>query len=129
MRGIQLVLSVAAMKTPLLYAVIAGSLLFFRCFEGWAYPPPPPDASEPPSPVPPAVQQLRRDMLDANVNSLTFRDMDQLFTTRTVARSGAVWPLPHADHALDFTYSFKGTPYTPAQFLERTYTNALLVMK
>jgi hypothetical protein len=68
-------------------------------------------------------------MLDANVNSLTFHNMDQLFTTRTVARSGAVWPLPRADHELNFTYTFKGASYTPAQFLERTYTNALLVMK
>src|SRR3569833_1010959 len=121
MRGIRLVLSVAARNTPPLHALIAGSLLFFRCFPGWAYPPPPPDPSEPASPVAPAVQQLRRDLLDANVNSLTFHNMDELFTTRTVARSGAVWPLPHADHELDFTYSFKGATYTPAHFLERTY--------
>lgn len=117
------------MKTPLLHACAAGSLLFFRCFASWSYPAPQPDPAEPASPVAPAVQQIRRDMLDANVNSLTFHNMDQLFTTRAVARSGAVWPLPRADHELNFTYTFKGATYTPAQFLERTYTNALLVMK
>ena len=47
----------------------------------------------------------------------------------TVARSGPVWNLPRADHALDFKYSWQGKDYTPEQFLERTYTNALLVMK
>jgi CubicO group peptidase (beta-lactamase class C family) len=94
-----------------------------------AYPPPPADPSLPVSTVDPAVQQLRRSMLDPDVNSLTFHNMDQLFTTRVVGRSGPVWHMPRADHALDFTYSFEGKTYTPEQFLERTYTNALLIMK
>jgi CubicO group peptidase (beta-lactamase class C family) len=95
----------------------------------WAYPPPPPDPSLPPSRIEPAVQQMRRAMLDPDLNSLTFHNMDQLFTTRVVGRSGSVWPLSRSDHALDFTYTFEGKTYTPEQFLERTYTNALLVMK
>ena len=90
---------------------------------------PPALTGEPKSDVPVAIQALRWSMLDPNVSSLTFRSMDTLFTTRTVARSGPVWRLPHADHALDFTYTYKGASYTPEQFLERTYTNALLVMK
>jgi CubicO group peptidase (beta-lactamase class C family) len=90
---------------------------------------PPPLAQGPASDVPAAVQILRWSMLDPNVNALTFRSMDTLFTTRTVPRSGPVWQLPRADHALDFTYSYKGATYTPAQFLDRSYTNALLVMK
>jgi CubicO group peptidase (beta-lactamase class C family) len=94
-----------------------------------AYPAPAPDPSLPRSTVPVAVQDLRRKMNDADVNALTFRDMDQLFTTRTVARSGPIWQLPRADHALDFTYVYKGKTYTPEQFLGRTFTNALLVMK
>ncbi len=95
----------------------------------WAYPPPPADPSLPASTVDPAVQQLRRSMLDPDVNSLMFHNMDQLFTTRVVGRSGPVWHLPRGDHALDFTYSFEGKTYTPEQFLERTFTNALLIMK
>jgi CubicO group peptidase (beta-lactamase class C family) len=55
--------------------------------------------------------------------------MDTLFTTRTVPRSGAVWNLPREDHALDVGYTFQGKSYTAQQFLDRTYTNALLVMK
>jgi CubicO group peptidase (beta-lactamase class C family) len=90
---------------------------------------PAPLAGGPPSDVPVAVQILRWHMLDNDVSSLTFRSMDTLFTTRTVPRSGPVWTLPRADHALTFDYAFEGKRYTPEQFLERTYTNALLVMK
>lgn len=105
------------------------SSLLLMSGAAWAYPPPPVDPALPASQVEPTVQQLRRDMLDANVNSLTFHNMDQLFTTRVVGRAGPVWQLPKADHALDFGYSFKGQNYTADQFMERTYANALLVMK
>ena len=90
---------------------------------------PPPLAGGPPSEVPVAVQILRWHMLDNDVSSLAFRSMDTLFTTRTVARGGPVWALPHDDHPLDVGYSWQGQRYTAQQFLERTYTNALLVMK
>jgi CubicO group peptidase (beta-lactamase class C family) len=40
-----------------------------------------------------------------------------------------VWPLPRADRGLSFTYDYQGKTWTPAQFLERTFTNALLIMK
>jgi CubicO group peptidase (beta-lactamase class C family) len=79
--------------------------------------------------VPIAVQILRWHMLDPGVNALTFRSMDQLFTTRRVPRSGPVWDIPREDHALDFTYDYDGKTYKADDFLERTYTNALLVMK
>jgi CubicO group peptidase (beta-lactamase class C family) len=90
---------------------------------------PPPLVGGPPSEVPVAVQILRWHMLDNDVSTLAFRSMDSLFTTRTVARSGPVWALPHSDHKLDFTYQWQGMTLSPEQFLERTYTNALLVMK
>lgn len=83
----------------------------------------------PPSDVPVAVQVLRWSMLDGNVNALAFRSMDTLFTTRTVARGGPVWNLRRNDHALDFTYRWRGQDHPAADVLERTYTNALLVMK
>jgi len=94
-----------------------------------AYQAPAADPDLPASTVPPAVQQLRRDMLDPGINVLTFRSMDRIFTTRTVARSGPVWKLPRADHELNLTYQYQGKTYTTSEFLERTYTNALLVMK
>jgi hypothetical protein len=67
-------------------------------------------------------------MLDNDVSALAFRSMDSLFTTRTVARSGSVWVLPHSDHLLDLTYPWQGATLPAGQFLERTYTN-VLVMK
>ena len=85
--------------------------------------------SGPQSEVPVAIQMLRWRMNDADINSLTFRNMDTLFTTRKVPRSGPVWRLERADRPLDFTYAHDGRSYTPEQFLDRTYTDALLVMK
>lgn len=81
------------------------------------------------SEVPVAVQILRWRMLDGDVNALTFRNMDQLFTTRKVARSGAAWALPRRDRPMDFTYEAGGSTYSAEEFLERTYTNALLIVK
>lgn len=75
------------------------------------------------------VQNLRWHMNDAEFNSLSFRNMRTLFTTRTVGRSGAVTELPREDHELDFNYQFGGKTYTPEEFLDRTYTNAMLIMK
>ena len=109
-----------------------GRLLFAGLFFlglAVAYPAPPADPSLPVSEVPVAIQQARRAMLDREVSTLTFHSMDQLFTTRTVGRSGPIWEIPRADHALDFSYEYMGHRYTPEQFLERTFTNALLVIK
>jgi len=94
-----------------------------------AYPAPAPDPNLPASKVPVAVQQIRRSMLDAELNALTFHNMEEIFTTRSVPRSGSVWSLPRADRALDFKYRHEGREYTPEQFLDRTYTNALLIVK
>ncbi|WP_019368032.1 serine hydrolase domain-containing protein [Sphingomonas sp. HT-1] len=90
---------------------------------------PPELQGEPASAVPVAVQIARWHMLDGDINALTFRSLDRLFTTRTVAHAGMPWRLPRADSPLDFTYSFGGKTYRADDFLERTYTNALLVMK
>src|SRR5688572_24394751 len=87
---------------------------------------PPPLRGGPPSDVPVAVQVLRWHMLDNSVSALAFRSMDQMFTTRTVARGGPVWNLARTDRPLDFTYSWQGASVPAEQFLERTYTNALL---
>ena len=89
----------------------------------------PPPLQEADSDVATAIQILRWHMLDNNVSALAFRQMDQLFTTRTVARSGQIWQLPQDTHELDISYSWQGQNYTTSDFLERTYTNALLVMK
>lgn len=81
------------------------------------------------SDVPVAIQIMRWHMNDGDVNSFAFRNMDQLFTTRTVAHSGSPFAFPKVERPLDFSYSFAGKTYTAEQALERTYTNALLIMK
>jgi CubicO group peptidase (beta-lactamase class C family) len=111
------------LKFALLFSCIAGTAAAQQVL------PPPLQIATPVTDVPVAVQMLRWHMLDNNVSPLLFRSMDSLFTTRTVARSGEVWQLPHSDQTLDFTYSFDGTEHVAAEVLERTYTNALLVMK
>jgi CubicO group peptidase (beta-lactamase class C family) len=90
---------------------------------------PPPLQLQPASDVPVAVQVLRWRMNDADLNALSFRSMDQIFTTRSVPRSGPVWKLPRSDRALDFSYEWQGRRIPAEEFLERTYTNALLVIR
>lgn len=85
--------------------------------------------SAPQSDVPAAMQQLRRAMLGPDVNVLTFHNMEQLFHTRVVGRSGLPWELPRRDAPLEFEYSFEGHQLEAADFSARSYTNALLVMK
>lgn len=90
---------------------------------------PPQLQSGPASDVPVATQIMRWHMNDADVNSFAFRNMDQLFTTRAVGHSDAVWSFPKVERPMDFSYSFGGKTYRAEQALERTYTNALLIMK
>jgi CubicO group peptidase (beta-lactamase class C family) len=116
-------------STALRFGKLFGCSLLFLPAALLAYPAPSPDPNLPASQVPVAVQQIRRSMLDAEVNALTFHNMDEIFTTRTVPRSGPVSPLPRADHALDFKYQHEGREYSPDQFLDRTFTNALLIIK
>ncbi|MDX9873898.1 MAG: serine hydrolase [Spongiibacteraceae bacterium] len=79
--------------------------------------------------VPDTVAEMRRLMLDARINALTFSSMDRLFTTRTVPRAGEVWQLPRREQALDFSYSAGGQQFQAEQMLERTFTNALMIVK
>src|SRR5437868_11906293 len=79
--------------------------------------------------VPPALQSARRHMLDANINALTFHNMDEIFDTRRVDNAGPVWNLPRAPAQMDLNYTYDGKTYSAQEALERTYTNALVVMK
>ena len=82
-----------------------------------------------PTQVPVALQLARWHMLDTDISSVMFRSMDRLFTTRVVPRAGPVWVLPRHDQSLDLRYSWDGHQYRADEFLERTYGNALLVIK
>jgi CubicO group peptidase (beta-lactamase class C family) len=76
-----------------------------------------------------SLQDLRRHWLDADVNVLTFHSIDQIFTTRRVEASGSSWALPHQEMTLDFTYEYDGKTHSATDVLERTYTNALIIVK
>lgn len=75
------------------------------------------------------IQDARRHFLDANVNVLTFHSIDQLFATRRVDAAKSTWVLPHAEAKLDFTYEYGGATHPAVDVLERTYTNALVIVK
>jgi CubicO group peptidase (beta-lactamase class C family) len=56
---------------------------------------------------------------------------EKVFSSKKVKRSGEVWPLPAAA-PLDpqkVTYTFKGQRHTLAEYLQRTRTTAMLVLK
>ncbi|HVW69915.1 MAG TPA: serine hydrolase [Steroidobacteraceae bacterium] len=79
--------------------------------------------------VPPALQSVRRHMLDADVNALTFHNMDQIFDTRRVDNAGPLWSLPSSPHEMSFTYVHSGQTHPAQDVLERTFTNALIIVK
>jgi CubicO group peptidase (beta-lactamase class C family) len=76
-----------------------------------------------------AVISMREQWLNPAINSFTFRDTDKVFESRAVPRSGPVTPLvngaplrmpAHSTGSMDMGYD---------GWADRTFTNALLVMK
>lgn len=80
-------------------------------------------------PLTPAVIAMRWQLLNPDVESFAFRDMDRVFESRSVPRSGAVWDLPKQDGFTMPKDMAGGQSYDYAQFAERTYTNAFLVIR
>jgi CubicO group peptidase (beta-lactamase class C family) len=77
----------------------------------------------------PAVIAMRWQLLNPEINSFTFREMDRVFESRAVPRSGAVWDLPRQAGFAMPTDAFEGQAYDYGQFAERTRTNAMLVLR
>ena len=57
-----------------------------------------------------------------------FRDMDRVFPSRPVARSGPVWAFGSDPRPLPETYAFADEAHDLAAFLDRTETTGLLVV-
>jgi CubicO group peptidase (beta-lactamase class C family) len=76
-----------------------------------------------------ALRNARRHFLDSNVNVLTFHSIDSLFLTKRVENSGTVWALPRNAAKPDFTYQFSGKDHAALDVLDRTFTNALIILK
>jgi CubicO group peptidase (beta-lactamase class C family) len=80
-------------------------------------------------PLTPAVIAARWQLLNPDVESFMFRDMDRVFESRGVPRSGAVWDLPRASGFKMPKEVVDGQTYDYPQYAERTYTNAFLVIR
>jgi len=78
---------------------------------------------------PAGVQSARRHLLDPHVNVLTFRSVEALFPTSRVEPSGSLWKLPRSESKLDFSYEYEGRRHAAEDVLDRTYTNALVIVK
>lgn len=79
--------------------------------------------------VSPAVREYRLHMFDPPVSTLANRSIELMFDTRAVAAGKNPRKLPVSPHALDFQYEASGVRYPASQFAERTFTDALLIMK
>lgn len=73
--------------------------------------------------------EARASMFMPTLNYLTFQHMDQMFATRDVAAGDTTWVLPSAPVSLDGEYTILGETYDLEGALERTRTNALVVLK
>jgi len=72
---------------------------------------------------------LRQHMLDSDISSMTFRNMDNMFETRIVKRGKSVWQLPYVKGYTPPTYESGGVTLAYEDFAQRTYTNAFLIIR
>jgi len=80
-------------------------------------------------PLTPAVIAMRWQLLNPDVNSFIFREIDKIFETRIVPHAGSVWDLPKGNAMAMPADTFGGGNYDYNQFAERTFTNAMLVIR
>ncbi len=77
----------------------------------------------------PAVKAMRGQWLNPEINAFTFRDNDKIFESRPVVRSGPVWDLPLRRGFVMPMAQVAGAEAGYDAWAERTFTNALLVMR
>ncbi|WP_298501113.1 serine hydrolase [uncultured Maritimibacter sp.] len=77
----------------------------------------------------PTMIEARASMFMPTLNYLTFQHMDQMFATRTVVAGDTVWELPENPMSLEGDYTIQGESFDLEGALERTRTNALVVLK
>ena len=77
----------------------------------------------------PTMINARAHMFSPDLNFLTFQHMNQMFATRTVKAGTDVWQLPQKPVSLEGDYSLKGKTVSLEDYLEDTFTNALVVVK
>lgn len=80
-------------------------------------------------PPSPAIAEIRRHMTDPKFNALIFHSIPSIFDTVPVKAGGSVLPLARAEAKPNFSYEYNGQKHSFEDLFERTYTNALLIIK
>lgn len=78
---------------------------------------------------PPAILQYRQHMFEAPVMTLANRTIELMFDTVRVEPGRRTWNLPRRIQPLDFTYEVDGRRLDAQGALERTFTDAFLLIK
>ena len=76
-----------------------------------------------------SVRKYRLHMFDPEISVLANRTSELMFDTARVEHGTQVWQLPVQTRPLDFTYVAAGEQIAAEDFAERTFTDALLVIK
>ena len=77
----------------------------------------------------PALREYRLHMFEPPVSVLANRTAELMFDTSRVEAGTRVAPLPGESRALDFSYEHDGQRVAARDFAERTFTDALLIIK
>jgi CubicO group peptidase (beta-lactamase class C family) len=80
-------------------------------------------------PPSPAIAEVRRHFTDAGLNALIFHSIASIFDTVPVKAGGPVLEIKRAEVVPTFGYEYKGAKHSFEDVFERTYTNALLIIK
>jgi len=77
----------------------------------------------------PTMINARANMFYPQLNFLIFQNLNKMFATRTVPAGGKAWRLPYSLESIEGKFEFEGRSYGLEEFLEKSATNALLVIK
>jgi hypothetical protein len=76
-----------------------------------------------------ALREYRLHMFEPAISTLANRSAEMMFDVGRVAAGRNVWELPNASQTLDFSYEHDGQSLDAQGFAERTFTDALLIIK
>jgi len=79
--------------------------------------------------VSPSVREYRLNMFDPEVSVLANRTFELMFDIARVEAGKQPWALPRNPRGLDFSYAFDGEQLDAQGFAERTFTDALVILK
>jgi CubicO group peptidase (beta-lactamase class C family) len=80
-------------------------------------------------PPTPAIAEVRRHFTEEGLNALIFHSIASIFDTVPVKAGGPVLEVKRAEVVPTFGYEYKGARHSFEDVFERTYTNALLIIK